>query len=342
MVYIMFTFLFIVTFITFMVLVLVAGMHPARSTMSRFELERRAGEGDAGAANTLRRELLLADVLSLLRIKVALLIVVMVLLCVVTFGWVIGVIVALFVALEYGAISRVSIIYKQSNKLYGLLEPRLLSLVEKLSGVFVFLRSTSRESNDPGRIDSRQELQHLIAESGAILSADERRLIMNGLSFQDQLVSSIMTPRTVIDTIKHGEFLGPLTLDELHKKGHSRLPVIKEDIDHVIGILHLQSLLALDIKRSVTAEKAMEQKVHYIRQDQTLQHALAAFLRTRHHMFIVVNEFRETVGLITLEDTMEALLGRRIIDEYDMHEDLRAVALRNPRDNNEPKKHEDV
>jgi CBS domain containing-hemolysin-like protein len=146
----------------------------------------------------------------------------------------------------------------------------------------------------------------------------------------------------VIDTIHHNEFLGPLTLDELHKKGHSRLPVIKHDIDHVIGILHLQSLLALDIKRSVTAEKAMDSKVHYIHQDQTLQHALAAFLRTKHHMFIVVNEFRETVGLITLEDTMEALLGRKITDEYDTHEDLRAVALRNPRDNNEPKDREDV
>jgi len=128
----------------------------------------------------------------------------------------------------------------------------------------------------------------------------------------------------------------------LHQKGHSRLPVIDGDIDHVIGILHLQSLLALDIKRSVTAEKAMEPRVYYIRQDQTLQHALAAFLRTHHHLFIVVNEFRETVGLLTLEDVIEALLGRKIIDEFDAHDDLRAVALRNINHNNHPKGLENV
>ena len=339
---IMFTFLFIVTAIIFVLLVMVASVRPERSSMSSFELERREGQGDKGATETLRRERLIDDVLSLLRVDVALLLVIFVLLSVLTFGWIIGVIVALIVALEYGALSRVSVVRKQSNKLYVRYESHILRVVEKMGSALVFLRSVSPPADSLASIHSRQELQHLIAQSGAVLTADERRLLMNGLSFQDQLVSSIMTPRTVIDTIRHSEFLGPLTLDELHKKGHSRLPVIKQDIDHVVGVLHLQSLLALDIKRSVTAEKAMDPKVHYIRQDQTLEHALAAFLRTRHHMFIVVNEFRETVGLITLEDTLEALLGRKIIDEYDRHDDLRAVALRNPRDNNEPKKHEDV
>jgi len=131
-------------------------------------------------------------------------------------------------------------------------------------------------------------------------------------------------------------------LDDLHKTGHSRLPVIKGDIDHVIGILHLNNLLSLDIKRSTTAEKAMEKKVFYIRQDQTLQHALAAFLRTKHHLFVVVNEFRETVGLLALEDVLEALLGRKIVDEFDEHDNLRQVALRNPRGNNHPDQREDV
>jgi CBS domain containing-hemolysin-like protein len=136
--------------------------------------------------------------------------------------------------------------------------------------------------------------------------------------------------------------LGPLTLNDLHKTGHSRLPVINGDIDHVVGILNLKGLLALDIKRSTTAEKAMDPKVYYIRADQVLQHALAAFLRTKHQLFIVVNEYRETVGLLTLEDAIEALIGRKIVDEFDAHDDLRAVALRNPRDNNRPNISENV
>lgn len=75
----------------------------------------------------------------------------------------------------------------------------------------------------------------------------------------------------------------------------------------------------------------MDKRVHYIRQDHTLPQALAAFLSTHHHMFIVINEFRETVGILTLEDTLESLIGRRIIDEFDAHDDMRAVAERNAR-----------
>ena len=111
----------------------------------------------------------------------------------------------------------------------------------------------------------------------------------------------------------------------------------------VVGLLYIQDLLTLDSgKRSGTAEKTMSPRVFYIREDQTLDHALAAFLRTHHHLFIVINEFRETVGIVSLEDVIEALLGRKIIDEFDTHEDLRTVAARNPRKNNHPQKREDV
>ncbi len=80
----------------------------------------------------------------------------------------------------------------------------------------------------------------------------------------------------------------------------------------------------------------MEKKVYYINQAQTLQHALAAFLSTQHHLFVVVNGYRETAGILTLEDCIEALLGRKIIDEFDTHDDLRVVASRNAKQHNNP------
>jgi CBS domain containing-hemolysin-like protein len=219
----------------------------------------------------------------------------------------------------------------------------LLNFAEKAPGLFVLLRSVPTEKFDAhARLDSREELQHLVSESEDVLTADEKKLIVHSLSFADQRVESVMTPKSMIKTVKKSEFLGPLVLSELHEIGHSRLPVIAGDIDHVVGILHTNDLLSLDRKQSVTAEKAMEPKVYYIRDDQTLQHALAAFLRTHHHLFIVVNEFRETVGLITIEDVIEELIGREIIDEFEGHDDLRTVALRNPNDNNSPDSHQDV
>ena len=339
----MFTFLVAITAVTFILLLVVAAVRPVRTSLSGFELDRRIKHGDLAATVIRQREDLLGQVVTLQPVLTALLMVLVVLLSVATFGWLVGTLVAVVVALEYGAVARLSPVQRLSQKLYDRHEQFVFRLVKKSPAIFRLLRHLPvNEASGHQAIDSREELQHLVDQSGSILSPEEKKLIVHGLAFNQIMVSTVMTPRSVIDSIKKSEFLGPLTLDELHRTGHSRLPVIDADIDHVIGTLHLQSLLALDIKRSVTAEKAMEPRVFYIKGDQTLQHALAAFLRTHHHLFIVVNQYRETVGLLTLEDVIEALLGRKIVDEFDSHDDLRAVALRNPRANNHPEKREDV
>jgi len=338
----MIVFMVILCIALLIVLIMLEGVMPLRSSLSTFELERRAKEGDKGAIATARREALLGDVLSLRRGLSALFLVLFVITSVATFGWLLGVLIAVFVALEIGAIARISLWQQHVQKLYETHEAAILNFVEKFAGVIKFLRSAIPDVPARDRLDSREELHYLVQHSGGLITEDEKKLITHGLSFDTRTVSEILTPRSVIDTIDKKELLGPLVLDDLHKTGHSRFPVIDGDTDHIIGILHIHDLLTLDSKRSTTAEKAMEARVFYIREDQTLAHALAAFLRTRHHLFIVVNEFRETVGVLSLEDVMEALLGRKIIDEFDAHEDLRAVAARNIRANNHPVKREDV
>lgn len=321
--------LLLLTIAAFLLLLIVAAIRPHHSKINMFELERRTDLGDRYAEKLLTREKLLTDVASLQRVSAAVLQVVVVLLSELTFGFNIGVVVAFLVALEHGAIARLSFISKTSQKLYNHYEDHILRFIQKTPLVIRLLRSAP---NGVGQaelhIDSRQELQHLVAESDGVLTTEEKKLIVNCLSFNDKLVRTVMTPKEEIISIKRSEFLGPLVLDELHNTGRSRLPVISSDINHVVGILHLDNLLALDIKRSTTAEKAMEPKVFYIRDNQTLEHALAAFLSTRHYLFIVVNESRETVGLVTLEDVIESLIGREIEDEFDTHDNLRSVASR--------------
>jgi len=339
----MFTFLVIVTTLSFLLLIVVASMHPVPSLVSTFELERRAKRASKEAKAALRREKYLPDIISLQRIVVSLLLVVVVLLSVVTFGWLVGVIVAVLIALEYAVVAKFPPLVRSSQQLYEIIEPSLLKFTEKFNSVFMFIRSLPpHDSAQYHRFDSREELQELITNAGEVLSEDERKLIVHTLQFRDQRVDSVMTPRSMIDSINKDEFLGPLVLSELHDIGHSRLPVIDKDLDHIVGVLHLRDLLSLDIRRSVTAEKAMEAKVYYIRQDHSLEHALAAFLKTRHHMFVVINQLRETVGLISLEDVLEAMIGRKIMDEDDNHEDLRSVAVLDAKHNNSPEKHTDV
>jgi len=322
-------------------LVVVAGVRPVAIDMSGFELNRRKQNGDKHAEAQLRRRELFVDVVSLQRVLEALLVVLFTSVSVVTFGWFLGIIIAVFVALEYGALARVPLWQRRVQKIYEQYEDHVLRFAEKAPWLFALFRSVTPEKSDL-RLDSRDELEQLVAESGALLSSDEKKIISQSLRFEDKKVSEIMTPRSMIDSINHSELLGPLVLDDLHKTGHSRFPVVNGDIDHVVGMLYIQDLLTLDKKRSLTAEKAMNPKVFYIREDHQLPQVLAAFLRTRHHLFIVVNKYRETVGLLSLEDVLEALLGRKIVDEFDAHEDLRAVAERNPRSNNTPKTHEDI
>jgi putative hemolysin len=335
----MFTFLLIVTVLAFIALLLVSGMKPRYSSYSLSELRRRAKHSAAGKEE-LVREAALPQIQSILAITKALLLVLTVLLLVATFGWAVGIILAVLVVIFFEPLARSKQLSKQSSRLYLLLEPNLLNLVHKFAKTFDFLSDNATVHEQ--KVHSKEEFQELIQRSGMALTDIERKVIVNALDFNDKTVDTIMTPKSVIDYINKGEFLGPLVLDELHALGHSRLPVIDGDIDHVVGILYLRDLLSLDVKRSGTAEKVMDTHVYYVREDQTLEHALAAFLKNRHHMFIVINKQRETVGLLTIEDTIEALLGRKIVDEDDNHADLRSVAEHQARHNNSPTGHTDV
>ena len=80
----------------------------------------------------------------------------------------------------------------------------------------------------------------------------------------------------------------------------------------------------------------MDEEVCFIHEDQDLSHALKAFIKTEKLLFIVVNSYRETVGVLTLEDVIESMIGQKINDEFEQHTDLRAVAAKNIRANNSP------
>jgi CBS domain containing-hemolysin-like protein len=329
--------------VIFAALIFVAAIVPHRSEVGVFELKRRAAAGDVQAAAELQREAALVNVLSLRHVIQALFLVLFVTASVVAFGGVFGVIIALVVALGYSAAAQIGFVARMVAGQYERYEPGLIGFIEKHPVIFKFIKGVNVIPAQTKRLDSREELEYMVAQAGGLLSGDEKQLIARSLQFDSRRVDEIMTPSSVIEGIEADEVLGPLTLDDLHRTGHSRFPVIEKDLDHVIGMVYVRNLLTVDSgKTTPTARQAMEPQVFYIRNDQTLQHALAAFLKTHHHLFVVVNEFRETVGLLSLEDVIEALLGRKIIDEFDQHDDLRAVAARNPRGNNRPQKRIDV
>ncbi|HSX46966.1 MAG TPA: CBS domain-containing protein [Patescibacteria group bacterium] len=154
----------------------------------------------------------------------------------------------------------------------------------------------------------------------------ELEIALHALKFGDDTVIEHMTPRRMVKAVSIEAPLGPVVMDELHASGHSRFPVYEGKPDNIVGTLYLRDLVRA--KNSGTVQKLTKPDVAYVHEDQSLYDALQAILRTHHQLFIVVNSFEEYVGIITIEDVLEAIIGSPIIDEFDQYDDLRAVAAR--------------
>jgi len=163
-------------------------------------------------------------------------------------------------------------------------------------------------------------------------------LLSHALSFGDKTVADAMVPKRVVVDVKVSDSVGPVLMGELHASGHSRFPVYEGQHDHIVGVLYLHDLI--EIKHTGTVRDIMRPKVMYVHENFTLFQTLQAFVKTKQHLFIVVNEFEECVGIITIEDVLERVIGKLIVDEFDTYDDLRAVAAaaaRKEHDNNDKK-----
>lgn len=313
-----------------------ASIRPHRSRLSEFELRRRLDDKQSGSMLEWRRGELYTELMTLRRIIVAFLLVVASALIIARFGWAWGLLAAFTLTLFYNRVASMPLLHKYVQTRYDRHEAGLLRWIDRHRGWIRPFRGVADIVQD-SQLASRQELLHLVDGADKdMVSADERRMIHGAMSFAEQRVKDHMTPRSVMEVIGVNELLGPLVLNDLYKTGHSHFPVLDGDIDHIVGILHLHNLVTLTRKETVTVKDVMEPKVLFIHEDQTLDEALNICIKHRRHLLVVINEFRETVGVITIEDAVEQLIGRQIVDDDDNHEDLRAVAARNLRGNNKP------
>lgn len=312
----------------------------ASSEVSNFELQRRVEHADEQATHTaaLNQQVPLLESLRFVITTLAGVLTVTVL--VVGLGVVNGILLGVVGLVLAPIAQRLDFVCQFADKFADRVQPYALQVVEWIRPVLSWLRERKLTESET-QVYSHDELLDIVAHSPGVLSNDQITRLQASLSFDDRRVTDIMTPVSVIDTVDASDGLGPLVLDQLHKTGHSRFPVVDGDVHHVVGILYMRELVDLKAAKK-TVKDAMDPKVYYVHQGQDLEHALHAFLRTHHHLFIVVNEYRETVGLLSLEDVVEALIGKRIVDEFDRFDDLRAVAESNPRGNNQPKKFEDI
>jgi CBS domain containing-hemolysin-like protein len=166
---------------------------------------------------------------------------------------------------------------------------------------------------------TRDELAMLIeAESGAVddISADEREMIVNVLELSEAVASEIMMPLSEVTALAEDTTVGEAAL-EVADKQHSRMPVYRERVDNIIGILNVFDLLQAgpQAKARIVAEVA--RPAMYVPENKPAAELLVELQRSGHHLAVVVDEYGGAVGIVTVEDILEEVVGD-IDDEYDV------------------------
>ena len=191
------------------------------------------------------------------------------------------------------------------------LDPRPKSWIDKIAHYF---------SDEPTDTKSLLELIRN-AEQDKVLDADALSIIEGALQVSSMQVRDIMIPRTQVVTVPSDLGLNEI-IELITKASHSRFPVIGETIDNVVGILLAKDLLAAMLNQSNTRFdiKDVVRPATFVPESKRLNVLLKEFPETRQHMAIVIEEYGNVGGVVTIEDVLEQIVGE-IEDEHDVDDD---------------------
>ncbi|MFF1251692.1 hemolysin family protein [Pseudarthrobacter sp. NPDC058329] len=177
---------------------------------------------------------------------------------------------------------------------------------------------------------SEQEFRELVerASESDMIEDTEAEMIQSVFDFGDTLVRAVMVPRTDILSIEAGSSLRR-AMSLFLRSGYSRIPVIGEDTDHILGIVYLKDVAAVLHGLAPGEEPplvdSLVREVRYVPESKQVSDLLRELQKESTHVAIVIDEYGGTAGLVTLEDLIEEIVGE-IVDEYDT-ESAEAVEL---------------
>jgi len=174
--------------------------------------------------------------------------------------------------------------------------------------------------------DDIRAMVRLTSRAGKI-NALEEMSITNILALDTHYVHEAMTPRTVVFSLS-AESTAAQARDENPLWQHSRVPVYEaDDPENIVGVvLRRQVFEALANDQHGLKLSALMKPVEFILDTMTLDKALLRFMESRTHLFVVLDEYGGVGGVITLEDVLEEILGKEIVDETDQVADMRELA----------------
>lgn len=176
---------------------------------------------------------------------------------------------------------------------------------------------------------SAEELQAIaiISRKAGEIASEQEEVISNILNLSNKNVRQIMTPRTVTFTLDSSMTIQEAAALKDLWQIHSRAPVYSNDPDNVVGIVLSRDvyMAAAENKGQLKLAQIMH-KAHFVPETAALNRVLIDFFERHQHLFVVVDEYGSVTGVISLEDIIEEIVGREIIDESDKAKDMRELA----------------
>ncbi|MGQ4596581.1 CNNM domain-containing protein [Nocardia sp. R6R-6] len=171
-----------------------------------------------------------------------------------------------------------------------------------------------------GPFASEIELREVVEMAGerGVVADDERRMIQSVFELGDTTARAVMVPRTEMVWIE-ADKTAAQAISLAVRSGHSRIPVIGENVDDILGVVYLKDLVPYaDRSRKVRVREVMRPAV-FMPDSKPLDSLLDEMQRRRNHMALLVDEYGGIAGLVTIEDVLEEIVGE-IADEYDTDE----------------------
>lgn len=249
--------------------------------------------------------------------------------------WILGVstLLVTFLILVFSEITPKVIGANHANQLACIVSYPLAALLKGLyfivwfvnlfvTGLLRLLRLAEHDKHEAHAL-STEELRTIVLESSAFIPPKHRSILLNLFELEDITVEDVMTPRNQIEAVNIAE---PLDVIQRHLATcyHTRLPVFDGEMNAVIGVLHVRRVLGqtLDHNLEVGDIRGMLSRPYFIPASTAIYSQLQFFQENRERLGLVVDEYGELLGLVTLEDIIEELIGKFTTSAPDAAEKL--------------------
>jgi metal transporter CNNM len=167
---------------------------------------------------------------------------------------------------------------------------------------------------------SKRELEHIISmheeHPHSVIDRDEERIILGALRFSDKTANEVMTSVHSLFALPAHEVVGDKVIKKIRAQGYTRVPIYQGNINNVVGLLLVKDLVGID--DGVRLDEVMRtDRIVRIAPSRKLDVVLNLMIYKHAHMAILTEEDGVLVGIVTLEDIIEEILGREIQDEHD-------------------------